>query len=139
MSRHIETIRLTNDRVIVREYADGDVYETILDGTDYFAWRRMVHKAAAIVEIDDEINEFFKPLNDAAEKIRELDQPAGDPDRTVVLVPGVEPVNGLREEVIILSEGSTILRLISEGRLNKLAWVLEGGQDKLVRLHDDAI
>ena len=139
MSRHIETIRLTNDRVIVREYADGDVYETILDGTDYFAWRRMVHKAAAIVEIDDEINEFFKPLNDAAEKIRELDQPAGDPDRTVVLVPGVEPVNGLREEVIILSEDSTILRLISEGRLNKLAWVNDAGQDKLVRLHDDAI
>lgn len=139
MSRQIETIRLANDRVIAREQFEGIVYETILDGTDYFAWRRMVHKASALVEIDNEIDEFFKPLNDVAEKIRELDQPAGDADRTVVLVPGVEPVDGLREEVIILSEDSTILRLISEGRLNKLTWVVEGGQDKLVRLHDDSI
>lgn len=139
MSRQIETIRLANDRVIVSERIEKVVYETILDGTDYFAWRRIVHKASALVEIDDEIDEFFKPLNDVAEKIRKLDQPAGDPDRTVVLVPEVEPVDGQREEVIILSEDSTILRLIADGRLDKLTWVVEGGQDKLVRLHDDSI
>ena len=139
MSHHIETIRLTNDRVIVREHADQGVYETILDGTDYYDWQRLINKTAALVDIENEIDEFYKPLNDAAEKIRKLDQPAGDPDRTVVLVPEVEHVNGAREQVIILSEDSTILRLISEGRLNKLAWVIEGGQDKLVRLHDDAV
>ena len=137
--RQIETTRLANDRVIVSEYVGDILYETILDGTDYFAWRRIVHEASALVEIDNEIDEFFKPLNDAAAKIRKLDQPAGDPDRTVVLVPEVEHVNGAREQVLILSEDSTILRLIFEGRLDKLAWVIEGGQDKLVRLHDDAI
>ena len=139
MSRQIETIRLTNDRVIVREHANGDVYETILDGTDYYDWQRLINKTAALEKIDNEIDEFFKPLNDAAEKIRQLDQPAGDPDRTVVLVPEVEHVNGAREQVLVLSEDSTILRLIFDGRLDKLAWVVEGGQDKLVRLHDDAI
>ena len=139
MSRYFETIRLTNDRVIVRELTAGSVYETILDGTDYYDWQRLINKTAALVDIENEIDEFYKPLNDAAEKIRQLDQPAGDPDRTVVLVPEVEHVNGAREQVLILSEDSTILRLISEGRLNKLAWVVEGGQDKLVRLHDDAV
>ena len=138
MSHHIETIRLTNDRVIVREHADQGVYETILDGTDYYDWQRLINKTAALEEIDGEIDKFFKPLNDAAEKIRQLDQPAGDPDRTVVLVPGVEHVHGEREQVLVLSEDSTILRLIFDGRLDKLAWVVEGGQDKLVRLHDDA-
>lgn len=139
MSRHIETIRLANDRVIAREYNEDYVFETVLDGTDYYAWQRMLDKTAALVEIDNEIDEFFKPLNDAAEKIRQLDQPAGDPDRTVVLVPEVEHVHGSNEQVLILSEDSTILRLIFDGRLNKLAWVVEGGQDKLVRLHDDAL
>ena len=139
MSRHFETVHLANDRVIAREITEGHVYETILDGTDYFAWQRLLDKTVALMEIDDEIDEFYKPLNDAAQKIRDLDQPVEDPDRKVVLVPGVEHVNGLKEQVRILSEDSTILRLIFDGRLEKLAWVFEGGQDKLVRLHDDAL
>lgn len=70
------------------------------------------------------VEEFFKPLTEATEKInRSLNKP-NDPLSYVVLKEGVEATPGQAEQLIKLNHDSIVLRLVEENsNTDRLMWV----------------
>lgn len=73
---------------------------------------------------DAAVEEFFAPLNEAAEKLKAAGMgKAIDEDTFVVLHEGTEPVEGVAPVVSHLSHDSIVLRLIERGDGDRLVWV----------------
>lgn len=119
------TLPLTGGRVLVKgEDSTGTNGETVLDGTDWEQAKRQAAHAEAHENFDDVVNEFFKPLLEASAELEStLAVPAVDQSSYFVIDEGEEATTGRQPVVIKLSRDSVILRLIEEGKSDRLIWV----------------
>ena len=112
---------LAGDRALVQE-AD---HQIILDAEEYISMKRHQEKTGLIAQYDQSVADFFKPLTDAADKIKDAEAQADriDPDFLFVLAEGTEGEEPVRREVYRLGKDTVLLRLIEEGRTERLIWI----------------
>lgn len=73
---------------------------------------------------DAAVDEFFAPITKAAEAAEAAAQKPGDDPATYVVVnEGVAATAGEQRVVALLSHDSTVLRLLEEGKHDRLVWV----------------
>ena len=112
---------LADDRALVQE----DTHQIILDAEEYLAMKLHQEKTGLIAQYDQSVADFFKPLTDMADKIKGVEEQENriDPDFHVVLAEGTEGEEPIRREVYRLEKSTVILRLIEEGRTERLIWI----------------
>ena len=126
------TQRLVNSRVLVtgtdKAGTDGT---TTLDSTQWDEVNANSLYSKAVDEFDAAVDEFFKPLLDAADKASaaKVTKP-DDPSSYVVLNEAVDSVEGRPAQLVHLNSDSIVLRLIEEGNTDRLVWV-EGSLEVL--------
>lgn len=72
---------------------------------------------------DEAVENFFKPLTDAAEKLETAMSRPEDSIGYVVLHEGVSGTQAQDEVIVKLTRDSIVLRLIEEGDTDRLLWV----------------
>ena len=112
---------LAGDRALVQE----DTHQIILDAEEYLAMKLRQEKTGLIAQYDQSVADFFKPLTDVADKIKSVEERENriDPDFHFVLAEGSEGEEPVRREVYRLEKDTVILRLIEEGRTERLIWI----------------
>ena len=112
---------LAGDRALVQE----DTHQIILDAEEYLAMKLRQEKTGLIAQYDQSVADFFKPLTDVADKIKSVEEQENriDPDFHFVLAEGTEGEEPVRREVYRLKKDTVILRLIEEGRTERLIWI----------------
>ena len=112
---------LAGDRALVQE----DTHQIILDAEEYLAMKLHQEKTGLIAQYDQSVADFFKPLTDMADKIKSVEKQESriDPDFHFVLAEGTEGEEPVRREVYRLEKSTVILRLIEEGRTERLIWI----------------
>lgn len=112
---------LAGDRALVQE----DTHQIILDAEEYLAMKLRQEKTGLIAQYDQSVADFFKPLTDMADKIKSVEEQENriDPDFHFVLAEGTEGEEPVRREVYRLEKDTVILRLIEEGRTERLIWI----------------
>lgn len=112
---------LADDRALVQE----DTHQIILDAEEYLAMKLRQEKTGLIAQYDQSVADFFKPLTDVADKIKSVEEQENriDPDFHFVLAEGTEGEEPVRREVYRLEKDTVILRLIEEGRTERLIWI----------------
>ena len=112
---------LAGDRALVQE----DTHQIILDAEEYLAMKLRQEKTGLIAQYDQSVADFFKPLTDMADKIKSVEEQENriDPDFHFVLAEGTEGEEPVRREVYRLEKDTVILRLIEEGRAERLIWI----------------
>lgn len=112
---------LAGDRALVQE----DTHQIILDAEEYLAMKLRQEKTGLIAQYDQSVADFFKPLTDMADKIKSVEEQENriDPDFHFVLAEGTEGEEPVRREVYRLGKDTVILRLIEEGRTERLIWI----------------
>ena len=112
---------LANDRALVQE---GE-HQIILDAEEYLSMKRHQEQTGLIAQYNQSVTDFFKPLTDATDKIKELEKQTDriDPDFLLVLAEGTEGEEPVRREAYRLGPDTVILRLIEEGRTERLIWI----------------
>ena len=112
---------LAGDRALVQE----DTHQIILDAEEYLAMKLRQEKTGLIAQYDQSVADFFKPLTDVADKIKSVEEQRNriDPDFHFVLAEGTEGEEPVRREVYRLEKDTVILRLIEEGRTERLIWI----------------
>ena len=130
------TTALANGSVLVTG-ADGySSYQTILDGRGFASIKQ--HEAVDMAEkdYDQKVRDFFAPLTDAAVALGEAARPTIDPAFIYIVEEGEEPVEGKPATIIELDEDTVILRLIEQGRVDRLQWATIGGEDTILILDE---
>lgn len=112
---------LAGDRALVQE----DTHQIIIDAEEYLAMKLRQEKTGLIAQYDQSVADFFKPLTDVADKIKSVEEQENriDPDFHFVLAEGTEGEEPVRREVYRLEKDTVILRLIEEGRTERLIWI----------------
>ena len=112
---------LAGDRALVQE----DTHQIILNAEEYLAMKLRQEKTGLIAQYDQSVADFFKPLTDVADKIKSVEEQENriDPDFHFVLAEGTEGEEPVRREVYRLEKDTVILRLIEEGRTERLIWI----------------
>ena len=112
---------LAGDRALVQE----DTHQIILVAEEYLAMKLRQEKTGLIAQYDQSVADFFKPLTDVADKIKSAEEQENriDPDFHFVLAEGTEGEEPVRREVYRLEKDTVILRLIEEGRTERLIWI----------------
>ena len=97
--------------------------ECIVDGGEWLAIKRALGTDTAKEQLDAAIEEFFKPLVEAAEAFTEAKAPVVDALSVVVLEEGTAGEPAREREVVHLGRDAQILRAIEEGATDRLLWV----------------
>ena len=114
-----------------RALVTGDAnQQCILDTTERDELRLMLGHREIDEMFEEGIEDFFEPLTRAAELhdlrheelVRQFEQ-TDDPVFNFVLKAGVEGVEAVEEERVVLSHDSVVLRLIDSGQTDRLVWV----------------
>ena len=107
--------------------AFGQSGSVILDSTIWDTAREQQAFQVASEEFDKTVEEFFAPIAAAGEAFKaKLSEPEIDPIRYITLQ---EPVEGQAPKigaVIALDNDAVILRLIEEGKTDRLRWINNG-------------
>ena len=101
----------------------GRYGEHVLDGSEWLAIKRALGTDTAKEQLNAAIEEFFKPLVEAADAFTAAKAPVVDALSVVVLNEGTTGEPAREREVIHLSQASQILRAIEEGTTDRLLWV----------------
>ena len=101
----------------------GRYGEHVLDGSEWLEIKRALGTDTAKEQLDAAIEEFFKPLVEAADAFAAAKAPVVDALSVVVLNEGTTGEPAREREVIHLSQASQILRAIEEGTTDRLLWV----------------
>ena len=117
----------TTDLAGLRVLVTGDPgQQCILDGSTWAEVKhQLAHKTADEI-FDAEVNAFFAPIAEAmakAEGVIMNSIPKFDDASVIVLSEPVEGVAAQEGEAIVLDHDATVLRLIEEGRTDRLIWV----------------
>lgn len=112
---------LADDRALVQE----DTHQIVLDAREYLAMKLRQEETGLIEAFDQTVEDFFGPIVEAAEKVNKLQAKEADldPDFHVVFTEAVEGVEPVRREAYKLTKDTVILRLIEEGRTERLIWI----------------
>ena len=125
MTAQFKTIRLANHRVLV----DGtDVFgyqnRTVLDSTQWDGIQATVNQTTAEDQFNKAVEEFYAPLIEKIDAIVAAEEKSiVDDAYTLVVGETVEAVDAVAPAVYRLSQDSAILRLIEEGKADRLVWV----------------
>lgn len=118
------TTPLVGERVLVKGTdIAGTSGSTVLDGSQ---WAELnAHKALnkATEAYDDAVEEFFAPLVEAAEQMKQAIAKPTDSIGFVVLDEGTEGETFRPRQVVELTRDSVILRIIESGDTTRLVWV----------------
>jgi len=118
------TIKLMNERVLVQ---GTDVFggsgKTTLDASQWneLALRKDVSKAQEA--FDQAVEEFYKPIMEAAEAAAKVVEKPEDSTSFIVIEEGTEGVAHQPKQIVKLTRDSIILRLIEQGNTDRLVWV----------------
>ena len=119
-----------------RALVTGDAnQQCILDTTERDELRFLLENREVDEMFEENIEDFFAPLTRAAE-LHDLRHEAlakqfeqdDDPAFNFVLKEAVEGVEAVKEERVVLSHDSVVLRLIDSGQTDRLVWV---GNDRI--------
>ena len=118
------TTALTNESFLV-EGTDirGKHGECVIHGGEWLEIKRALGTDTAKEQLDAAIEEFFKPLVEAADAFAAAKAPVVDALSVVVLNEGTTGEPAREREVVHLSQVSQILRAIEEGTTDRLLWV----------------
>ena len=118
------TTALANESFLV-EGTDvrGKHGECIVFGGGWLEIKRALGTDTAKEQLDAAIEEFFKPLVEAADAFAEAKAPVVDALSVVVLNEGTAGEPARKREVVHLTRASQILRAIEEGTTDRLLWV----------------
>ena len=97
--------------------------ECIVDGGEWLEIKRALGTDTAKEQLDAAIEEFFKPLVEAADAFAAAKAPVVDALSVVVLNEGTAGEPAREREVVVLGQSSQILRAIEEGATDRLLWV----------------
>ena len=125
MTAQFKTTRLANHRVLVKGTDQfGTTNQTVLDSTQWDGIKAGLTKSTVEDQFNAAVEEFYAPL---LEKIDALvaDAQKSVVDDAYVLTVGetVNAVEAVAPTVYRLNQDSAILRLIEEGRTDRLVWV----------------
>lgn len=123
------TTNLANNQVLVEgtdiRGVDG---QTVLDGSGWFALQEKDRIDNVLSTFDTTVEEFFRPLVEAAKQVADARKVTIDPLFYVVEQEAVQPTEGKAEKLVQLDDDTVILRAIAEGKDDRLIWV----NDRLV-------
>ena len=97
--------------------------EAVVYGGDWLEIKRMLGTDSAKEQLDAAIEEFFKPLVEAADAFAAAKAPVVDALSVVVLNEGTAGEPARERKVLHLTRDSQILRAIEEGATDRLLWV----------------
>lgn len=97
--------------------------EFIVDGGEWLEIKRALGTDTAKEQLDAAVEEFFKPLVEAADAFAAAKAPTMDALSTIVLNEGTTGEPAREREVVVLGQSSQILRAIEEGATDRLLWV----------------
>ena len=125
MTAQFKTIRLANHRVLVDGTdAFGNSGRTVLDSTQWDGIKAELTKSTVEDQFNAAVEEFYAPL------LEKIDAIVADAQKSVVddayvLTVGetVDAVEAVTPTVYRLNQDSAILRLLEEGRTDRLVWV----------------
>ena len=125
MTAQFKTIRLANHRVLVDGTdAFGNSGRTVLDSTQWDGIKAELTKSTVEDQFNAAVEEFYAPL------LEKIDAIVADAQKSVVddayvLTVGetVNAVEAVAPTVYRLNQDSAILRLLEEGRTDRLVWV----------------
>lgn len=118
-------LNLSGERVLIKGTDNqGTEGQTVVSSSEWNEVKRHTQHSEAHEDFDRVVEEFFKPLTEAAEKLDlAFNQKSRDPISYVVLDEGSEG-EARREEVVIkLSHDSVVLRILESGDTDRLVWV----------------
>ena len=101
----------------------GKYGECVIHGDEWLAIKRALGTDTAKEQLDAAIEEFFKPLVEAAEAFTEAKAPVVDALSVIVLNEGTAGEPAREREVVHLGRDAQILRAIEEGTTDRLLWV----------------
>jgi len=128
-SSNFTTVALANNRVLVRGTDGfGKSGETVVDGTEWAAFKQRQETAQLHATFDAKVEEFFAPLIEAAEAVDQAHKVELDPLLFIVEQEGSTGREAQPEIVRQLSHDSVILRALESGAADRLVWV---GDDTL--------
>ena len=118
------TTALANENFLV-EGTDvrGRYGECVIHGGEWLEIKRALGTDTAKEQLNAAIEEFFKPLVEAADAFAAAKAPVVDALSVVVLNEGTTGEPAREREVVHLSRDSQILRAIEEGAADRLLWV----------------
>ena len=136
MTAQFKTTRLANHRVLVDGTdAFGNSGRTVLDSTQWDGIKAELTKSTVEDQFNAAVEEFYAPL------LEKIDAIVADAQKSVVddayvLTVGetVNAVEAVAPTVYRLNQDSAILRLLEEGRTDRLVWV----NDKLEIIAEQA-
>lgn len=102
----------------------GNEGKAIVSTTQWDELKARKNFSSATEDFDKAVEEFFKPLTKAAKKAEKaLNAKTPDAASFIVLTEAIEEVSGQPAQVVALTQDSIILRLIEEGKTDRLVWV----------------
>jgi hypothetical protein len=102
---------------------DGNKGQVVLDASQWLELKARADVKTAGEAFDAAVEEFYKPLLEAAEKVgKSLERPE-DSLGFVTLDEGQDHVPGRAPQIVRLTKDSMILRLIEDGGTDRLVWV----------------
>lgn len=119
------TTALVGNRVLVTgtDFL-GTEGKAVLDSSQWAEVNATKQFNVASKEFDAAVEEFFKPLTDAAEKAQVSTKQEEDPISFVVIDEAVEGTPGKPAHLVKLTHDSIVLRLLEENLgTDRLAWV----------------
>lgn len=118
------TTALANDDVLV-EGTDfrGNTGSQIVCGKQWAGLKQHDLDHEALEAYDKAVEEFWAPLTEAAAKAEQSSAIKVDTNAVFVLHEGVDHVEGQPAQVVELTVGSQILRLLETGKTERLLWV----------------
>ena len=121
---HFTTTALADEFFLV-EGTDvrGKHGECVVPGGEWLAIKRALGTDTAKEQLNAAIEEFFKPLVEAADAFAAAKAPVVDALSVVVLNEGTAGEPAREREVVHLSRYAQILRAIEEGTTDRLLWV----------------
>ena len=125
MTFQVQTM-IGNEALVSGSDKLGNEGKMVVSTTQWDELKARKNFSAAAEDFDAAVEEFFKPLVEAAEKTKAAMQPAPqDKAAYVVLTEETEAVAGKPAEIVELTRDSIILRLIEEGDTDRLVWLDE--------------
>jgi tRNA A37 threonylcarbamoyladenosine synthetase subunit TsaC/SUA5/YrdC len=100
----------------------GQAGSTVIDTTQ---WDELIARKefnASVEAFDTAVEEFFKPLTDAADALKDR-EPKLDSAEFIVLDDPTEGVEAKPGTIVELTTDSIILRLIDAGQTDRIVWV----------------
>ena len=121
------TLALTGERVLVKGTDNtGTDGQVVLDSSEWNSVQRELGFTQAHKDFDEAVENFYRPLVEAAEKAKQaFVQPEMDSDSYVVVVEGSDGERPVQREIRKLGPDSIVLRILESGDHDRLVWVNE--------------